>query len=43
MHLVTIDRSRLTSLAGRLRAARMREVRRGLALLLGTEPDDLEP
>src|SRR5262245_2556384 len=35
--LLTIDRSRLTEPIGTLRSERMREVVRGLALLLGTE------
>jgi mRNA interferase MazF len=37
--LATVDRDRLTQLVGRLRPTRLREVRRGLALVLETEPD----
>jgi mRNA interferase MazF len=39
--ILTVDRERLGALVGRLRSDRMREVRRGLALLLGTESDEL--
>lgn len=41
--LITIDRARLTNLAGALGSRRLREVRRGLALVLGTEPEELDP
>jgi mRNA interferase MazF len=39
--LATIDRARLTELVGSLRPVRLREVRRGLAQILGTEPDEV--
>jgi mRNA interferase MazF len=40
--LATVDRSRLTERVGSLRTARLREVRRGLALLLGTETEAID-
>lgn len=39
--LLTIDRSRLTDLVGSLRGSRLRQVRRGLALVLGAESEEL--
>jgi mRNA interferase MazF len=38
--LLTVDRTRLGALVGSLGGIRLREVLDGLALLLGTEPDD---
>lgn len=39
--LATVDKARLTKQVGRLSANRVTEVARGLALVLGTESDEL--